>query len=353
MIKSLSPYYLSTPWVSPLTGATCSQYTLSIYVWDGDKLAPPLQADYEITKKNHFTETGTDKVNIARLVNDFINFSATTLTGTGVVSSDNQVWCKTEVVYTTTDPLDAGVKQNILTQIVTKGYGSGIEGENPQLPTSGILLTGDLFRVSRSSDFILPLLVDTAKTGTVISYPNSQINYSFNLSAVTDSSTIVKLLTVKATDATTDEYIEIKTGGYTITLIIKEEYKYTPVDIHFINKEGSQQSLTFFKERKDSMTVTRESYEGIGGDPSQGGHQFIDYLVNGKSTFTLNSGFVPESQNEAFKQLMLTTKAYIYTGSYVPINVLKNSIEYGTRLNERLINYQFEFGYSYKEITTI
>ena len=354
MIKSLSAYYLSTPWVSPLTGATATEYTLSIYVWDGEQAAPPLQADYEITKKNHFDEVGNSRVMISRLVNDFILFRPTTLTGTGVLSSDNQVWCKTEVVYTTSNPADTGVIQNASTQLVTKGYGYGIEGDNPQLPTSGILLEGDIFRVSRSSKFTLPLLLDVAKTGTVISYPNNQINYSFSLSAVTDSSTIVKLLTVDTSDATSDEYIEIKQGGYTITLIIKEEYKYTPVDIVFINKEGAQQSLTFFKERRETTTVTRSQYQGKRGSYDQGYHEFIDYMVNGKDSFRVNSGYVPESQNEAFKQLILSTSVYLRNGSeYIALNVLKNSLEYKTRLNDRLINYEFEFGYSYSTIQKI
>ena len=86
MIKSLSAYYLTTPWVSPLTGATCTEYTLNIYVWDGEQASPPMVADYEITKKNNIDEVGGSRVNFERLVNNFIQFVPTILTGKGVIS---------------------------------------------------------------------------------------------------------------------------------------------------------------------------------------------------------------------------------------------------------------------------
>ena len=74
MIKNLSPYYRNVSWVSPFTGLTCTAYTLKIYVWTGLKTSAPIASHYEITKNNITDSTGTDKINFARLVSDFIDF---------------------------------------------------------------------------------------------------------------------------------------------------------------------------------------------------------------------------------------------------------------------------------------
>lgn len=351
MIKSLSTYNLIIPFVSPLTGATCSEYTMNLYIWNGIKTAVPVTPEYSITKLNYTTSTGNDRLNIARLVNDFIDFQPSISTVIDTLDADNQQWCKTEIIYTTANVLDDDVKQEALTQLVLKGFGYGNEGENPQPPTDNILLTGDLFRVSRESIFTIPLLLDSAISGTVASFPDGEINYPFSFTVPTESDEMIKLLCIPS--PASDEYINITIGSRVITLIIKEEYKYSPVDVYFLNKEGAQQSLTFFKERVDSLNTTRENYESIAGQPADGYHQFVDFNVSGKSSFTLTSGFMPETVNEAFKQLMLSSKVFIYENGFVPVNIARNSLEYKTRLNERLISYDIDFNYSYSEVNNI
>lgn len=352
MIKSLSTYYLPSSWVSPLTGETCTEYILSIYIWNGDISSPPLEPEYTITKTNLFSETGTDYVNIARLVNDYIDYFPETLSATGVISSDNQVWVKTSTEYVTDDPLDDGVAQNELTQLAVKGYDYGNDIQYTDF--SNIFLNGTIFRVSRNTKFTVPILIDTTKVGTIKSYPNNTLSYDFNISPSTDSSTIVKLLVVDVEDAESDDYIEVKVGTDTITLIIKDEYKYDPVDIVFLNKYGSQQTLTFFKQQTKTINIERSSYESVYRHPSEGYHRFIDFTVNGKTTFTITSGFVPEQMNESFKQLLLSTQVYMLNGTdYIPLNVTQSSMQYKTRLNDRLISYDIEFGYSFYDIEKV
>ena len=74
MIKTLSTYNLIVPWVSPLTSATATAYTVNIYIWQGEKLTVPSTPEYSITKDNHASSTGSDRIQIGRLVNDFTSF---------------------------------------------------------------------------------------------------------------------------------------------------------------------------------------------------------------------------------------------------------------------------------------
>lgn len=153
-IKTLSPYYLSIPLTNPLTGVVCEEYTIKLYIWKGSKTAVPAEPEYDITKVNAAMSNGTDKVNIARIVNDFIEFDITPQATTGIQASQNQVWVKYEVYYN--DLLD--VASVVGVQLAVKGYGFFLEGNNPQLPTNKVLISGDEFKVNRDGMFIVPLL---------------------------------------------------------------------------------------------------------------------------------------------------------------------------------------------------
>ena len=189
-------------------------------------------------------------------------------------------------------------------------------------------------------------------TATVISYPANQIYETINFSTTLNSGQLVQYINVNVADATTDDYIEVTYNGEVITLYITEECRYTPIDVAFINKEGAEQILTFFKARTESMSVTDETFECDRGQPNLGNHQFVRYIVNGKSKITLNTGFVDEDMNETFKQLFLSEKVWIVSDS-TPLNVSSKELQCKTRQNDRLINYEVVFDYAFNEKNNI
>lgn len=188
MIKSLSPHYVDVEWLSPLTGAKSTSYTLNVYVWNGSISTSPSVPIYSITKPNVNQSSGIDKVNISRLVNDFIDFMPNqSMTSTGLYSGNNQTWVKINVVYTTDNPLDVGVKQAETTVLMLQGYGYGLEGENPQPPTNKVLLQGNEFKVSRNGYFNLPILIEESATppppiefATITSVSGGCVDFQYN-----------------------------------------------------------------------------------------------------------------------------------------------------------------------------
>jgi hypothetical protein len=160
MIKSLTPYYVNIPFVSPLTGATAITYTLNLFIWNGAKNNPPAEPQYQMTKDNPTSSTGTDKINIARLVNDYIDFIPNKSSTTELNDGINQVWVRQEVEYTTSDEDDNGVLQLAETVLCLKGYGYGLDGENPQPPTNKILIPIQDYKVNRNGFFNVPILID-------------------------------------------------------------------------------------------------------------------------------------------------------------------------------------------------
>jgi len=356
MIKSLSPNYITIPWISPLTGAVCTSYKLQIFIWDGLKASVPIAPYYEISKSNLTTSSGNDKINIARLVNDFVDFRPASMLLTGLYDASNQRWVKTQVIYNTANIFDYNVPQLPLVQLMVKGYAYGMDGENTGAPTNRILLSGDEFKINRTGMFNLPILADEVSTYpvTVISYPDNILNFSGTISASTASSELIQNIFVNAGQASTDSIIEILFNGITTTLLINDECRYTPIDIAFQNKEGGVQIVTFFKSKTESLSTSNEEYEGEQGQPLSGYHQFIKYNVQGRSKFKVNSGFVKEELNETFRQLFLSERVWqLQDEVYIPLNVASKSLEYKSRQKDRLINYEVEFDYAFNEINNI
>ena len=186
---------------------------------------------------------------------------------------------------------------------------------------------------------------------TIISYPDNEINESIAEPTSLDSSELVQNIWIDLTETTTDEYVEVTYNGETITLLITDECRYTPIDIAFQNKEGALCILPFFKAKTDSINITREEFQTDRGQASEGNHQYVNFNIQGRSKFKVNSGFVKEEMNEIFKQLLLSERVWQFDGTnYIPLNIASTSLEYKTRQKDRLINYEIDFDYAFNEI---
>jgi len=192
---------------------------------------------------------------------------------------------------------------------------------------------------------------------TVVSYPSNDINESFATDASFSSADLISYVWINIEEIITDTYIEVVYNSQTITLLLQEECRYEPVNIVFQNKEGAEQTLQFFKARTDTLTTTSSEFESDRGQPSLGNHQFVKFNVQGRTKFKVNTGFVNESNNESFKQLFLSKQIWWLkndgTLSAVPLNIESKSLEYKTRANDRLINYEVEFSFAFNEINSI
>ena len=192
-------------------------------------------------------------------------------------------------------------------------------------------------------------------TATIISQPTNTINENIVIADSLNSFELIQYLWVDTSEADPiDTHIEITYNGEVVILRLIDECRYTPIDIVFVNKAGSEQIITFFKKQVDSINVTDEMFESDRGQPSEGNHQFVRFNINSKSKFTANSGFVPESNNETFKQLLLSEKVWRYNDpTFTPLNISSKSLEFKTRKNDRLINYELEFEFGFNDINNV
>lgn len=353
MILTKSPFYLTIPWMSPSSMTTPDKYIVELYVWSGLKASVPATPTYEIENKNPLGRTGSVDVNISSFLNDVLTVPLNKDTVTNVLSGNSAVWVKSQVIY-----YIGGVAQSpefATTQLAIKGYGFGIEGKNVQPPN--ILSTNNSFLISKLSNYSIPILVDelVSVDVTVISYPLNEINDSFTIVATTNSNELVKNIYVKASELTQDTSIVIKRNTVVVAeLIIKEELRFTPKDIFFVNRYGQLQSFTMFKEKIDKISIEGNTYETSVGQPNDGVHQFKDYGKNGKTDFTIQTGWIDEDTNKTIKEILLSNDIWMLENDvFIPLNLKTKNLTYQTRQKERLINYEFNFDYSFYEVNNI
>lgn len=186
----------------------------------------------------------------------------------------------------------------------------------------------------------------------VTGYP-SGFFYQKDTLPIQNSNDIVSLLIIEGSEFLNDDYFIVDYNNESIRIDVVDECRYTPLQVHFINKEGAQQVIPFYKAQTESMSVTSEMFESDSGQPINGNHQFVKFNVNAKTTLKANTGFVDESFNEVFKQLMLSEAAWIYDNEFIPINIKSTNLAYKTRQKDRLINYEIEFEYAFNEINNL
>jgi hypothetical protein len=141
------------------------------------------------------------------------------------------------------------------------------------------------------------------------------------------------------------------------TLTIPEkilcEPKYTPVKVSFINKFGVIQDLVFFKKREDSFNTTQQDFKANilrNGTylPHTGQKQIINKQASAQ--VKLNTGFYPEEFNEVFKQLQYSINYWI---DDEPAILTGSNFAFKTSVNDKLINYSFDFEYANPDINDI
>ena len=141
------------------------------------------------------------------------------------------------------------------------------------------------------------------------------------------------------------------------TLTIPEkilcEPKYTPVKVSFINKFGVIQDLVFFKKREDSFNTTQQDFKANilrNGTylPHTGQKQIINKQASAQ--VKLNTGFYPEDFNEVFKQLQYSINYWI---DDEPAILTGSNFAFKTSVNDKLINYSFDFEYANPDINDI
>lgn len=129
------------------------------------------------------------------------------------------------------------------------------------------------------------------------------------------------------------------------------DVNYSNYKVVFVNKKGAFEDLYFYGNDKEKIkTESTEIKRNVrsGGTYSTSKHQYRSLFKNGRKSLTLNSGFVPESLNNAFEEMLLSETVWlVYEGRTEPVTVTSSSLEFKKQNIEDLIAYTIEVSFAY------
>ena len=375
-INTRSPY-----WVN-VNENGISYAILKLYVYTGNSSNVPTEPTYQIRKS---VLSGQDNVyfEVSELVRDELD---TVFDGD---YNGQAVWVSMETFAYDVDGDEIGNDNDTI--IAFDGYNYF---EEQGADENNIMITNRELFVLEDNTFRVPVYTDAEPT--VVFYKDGEIIASEIIGTESESADQIKYISIYGDDVNWDTFeervledggvdfensvclqsffnnysigavdkIEVSADGKIETIKVKvlEECKYEPKKVTFINKFGALQDIYFFKKSVEKMNVKKESYKAniLNADKTYNisSHTNRDFNITAKESITMSSGFLSEEYNEVFKQMMLSEKVWITniikTGEQVlPINVKTSNITYKTSLNDKLVDYTFDFDYSFNVINDI
>jgi hypothetical protein len=374
-INVRSPYFIYDN--STDNSAALQSATLYLWIYTGNSISTiPTTSTYSLFST---AIDGEVTFEISELVRDCVENNFDGNYDSNIVWVN---WSMGRLYVGGTTPISTGQQ----TLAAFDGYGYFEEGANPQ-NDSIVLQSNDLIYTNDFANINIPIHVtdnttvtyfkdgESIFTKTLLSSTDSsdQVQYVSNSSldadvfynrVIDDGGTIESFSCVRAiADGVYAEYdadkIYIDNGESVEVINVEEieECKYTPYKITFVNKFGALQDVWFFKKSSLSMKTKQEDYKAnIVSAGSYSINERQNYLFNktGTESLKLNTGFYPESYNEVFRQLSLSEEMWInYEKQTLPINISSSSLNYKTRLNDKLINYTIDVEFSNDKINNI
>jgi hypothetical protein len=375
-INTRSPYWFN------INEVGISYAILKLYVYTGNSSNPPTEPTYEI-RKSVLSGQETVYFEVAELVRDELDI---------IFDGDytgQAVWVKVETFAY--DVNDNEIADDGETLIAFDGYNYY---EEQTADESNAMITNKELFVLEDNTFRLPIYTGL-NSPTVVFYKDGEAIATETFIYDQDSVNQIKYVSIYGDNINWDTFeervvedgsefedsvclqsffnnysigavdkIEVSGGGKieTIKVNVLEECKYQPKKITFTNKFGALQDMYFFKKAVEKMNVSKETYKAnilnANKTYSISSHTNRDFNIKAKETTTLSSGFLSEEYNEVFKQMMLSEKVWVTNvkdgvEQVLPINVKTSNITYKTSLNDRLVEYTFDFENSYNVINNI
>ena len=351
-----SPHYVNIPF----NFTTTTSATINLYVWDGALASVPVTATYTLTIPRPSINFEEFNVDLSKLIQEKLDPTVVLdLIGSPSII-DNTANSVKWVYYTASYTDDTETIADIQgTFVAVDGYGYYSEGVNPTKPSDNILTSASIRKVSRDGFILFPFINNGDTTSITIATENLQLDEGFAVTPSDNSTTMIQYLEIYVADAPTDNYatLTLLPSGDVITYEIVDECRYDPKQIVFKNKYGVYDCLTVFK--KSNVSTNTESSTFVNNYIQNGTydttkHQIQKINITAKKSIKVNSGYISEVENTLYEQMLYSDTVYFYEdGALVPINVKSSSLEFKTRVNDKLVNYELELEYAYNQIQNV
>ena len=385
IIYTRSPYFITVN----ESGQVGSKIELRI--WNGTGAAPT-PATYTFSKSIASATQIENVYNISPFVKEYIDNIAP------IYSSDEldstTMWANVEVKRYKETSVGSYVLLDTTTYLGTNGYTSFTDGYNYTNPSNVFMLLSDntkeiKYDISKDIPYV-NILVNRGEFDTLTATYTDLAGLNPTVVTYTSTKGAIKIpLSILDSDYANGNYCKIDAEDNTLVSNFKArvladsgtfeagtcmvstidsiadtelqyiykvvpvcELKYSPVVCSFINRYGGWEFLTFFKARKDDINVKGSNYnllpDTLGYNYQRG--QSKSFNLNGKQTVKLNTGFVPENYSSSIQDLLLS-ETILLNG--LPVELKTQNANLKTSLNDKNINYELDFEYSYNLINNV
>tara|TARA_R100000278_G_scaffold80366_1_gene62066 strand:+ start:926 stop:2062 length:1137 start_codon:yes stop_codon:yes gene_type:complete len=374
IVRTRSPYFIrTTNYASPTYSIDYFQIAISIYEGTSGSLPTcgGIYGQYTLKKKVLPGETSVT-FDISEIANDHL---IQTFSGThGGSAATQSFWMQITVTGFETD--GSAISPNVTNQyLIQEGFNKFKEGVNYVTePTA--MITANYMQYNKGSNLVLP--VNPERVNSVAWKLNGS---TIATTTVTDAGNSEQKIQYISKSTTSQEYDQAvvtydTSSTRTITIEQLDECKYPVNRVTFLNRWGAMQDLFFFKKSTESLDTRRENFnrsifkartatEELRDEVcettvtynsySTTSHADKSFNANGRESILLNSGFVPESMNETFEELMVSEYVWITDPDdvVIPVKVKDTSFAYKTGLNDKLINYTMNFEKAFDLVNNI
>jgi len=390
IINTRSPFYIK---VSDTTLATA---TLQLYIYEGAKDTTPDAADLKYTITKSELEANNYVVfEISELIRDYVDVKYDGEYDSYCVWANAVITAKNSSGSTISSP--TVTPSDYTNQFVAvDGYGYFEEGVNPE-PSRSLLQSNKIMYRPEDGNINIPIFAED--TNSVAYYNNGVIVRSQTISDNDNTDQKIQYISVSGnSDNATYEERVLEDGGTLESSRCLEQFLsyldiskvdeivvgydtdagsaahiikvrnldcsiYDPIRVTFVNKYGALQDLWFDKKSINSIEVQSNDYKASVMDFSSSptydtsAHQNRVLDLVGKESITMNTGYIDESFNEVFRQLMLSEQVWMTrltdTEEVLPLRPRTQSLQFKTRTNDKLVNYTVEFDFAFDKINTI
>jgi hypothetical protein len=375
---SQSPIIYSIKESGNVITSSSFQYMLDLYFWTGSKTASGSTPDYTLVKYPNNSNAGI--FDCSRILNSELNKLAEE-------SGDNAKWFAADVYfqYQSGSVFVASDKYRQRTSIALDGYNIFPENINNDLPFRTdywpILSSGPSTQQVFRDQLTLAKDIYVGEAGnTIEGQPKfAQITFSdgsqkvntFGAISSGSSDTQYYITSHSPYDIVTSslvDWYEIRYLNYTGGLMGEPtryefvcEQQYPNVQLKWKNRYGGFDWFNFNMVNRETFGVNRSQYQpqiGSWNSTDLGYERYessiLNYLVDTNQTLQVNTDWISQDYNDIFKQLLVSDEIYwVYDPlqNYVlgtglrPITIKTNNIQFKTGVNDKLIQYSFDFDY--------
>ena len=348
---ALSKILTRSPYFVEVTGALNDEVTVELFIYNDPSTAPSTPT--KTLSKPIVTGTSVS-FNISPYLREYINVQPTSTVDALYPLMNQDFYCRLKYITY----VNGTAVTTVTGRYAFDGYGTFEQGYN--------INTGDLF----------------LDEGTYYYYSGSS-GFNGTLSLGAGANWYAKYIEIGTLDETTVslgtsagvktiDRVNYQTLGNTLEIynssdvlqttyifLPKDECKYEPLAIDFINSYGVPQREIFWKASYKRFEVKSTPYKAMPSSVNYDTSKAINKImnVNGNESIKVNTGWVDENYAYTLQEMLLSESMnlteYIPSGTSYACKLKTNSIEMHKHINQKLINYTLEFEYAFDKLNNV